>query len=823
MLDFRYPAPVLPLLLGLAAAADITALDDNFDAYSTTSFSGTTAWVSNYASDPWSTGTYGGIYAKTDDSGGTWGSGGAADNHLVYTADSWEDFTFWASLYQGDDDTIGLVFRFTDASNFYAALFPGGEACPSTGTGARTTPCSGTYLYKVVAGSATLVASSTTGLRAGRLVDVKIVTSGTAIDVYLDNDQNGAFSSSEHPISTTDSAFSSGEVGLYCYDNGSGYAGCYFDDVLVYLPDTDSDGVTDYEDNCSSTSNSTQVDTDGDGIGDACDSDLDGDGYTSTASGGTDCDDSNAAVSPGDIETCATSADDDCDGGANDVGATGCSTFYYDADKDGYGTTTSACICIAYSNYSSAVSTDCDDTDASDFPGGTEVCNGDDEDCDGTADNAAIDMLTWYLDNDGDSFGDASISELNCDQPKGYVADATDCDDSEAGTYPGAIETCDASDQDCNGLVDDDASDALSSWADTDADGYGDAADLIVQCSVPVGYVEDDTDCDDSRADVYPAATEVCDDADQDCNGLVDDNAVDATTWYHDGDIDGWGNAAQTEDACDQPLGTSDQPGDCADGNAAINPDADEVCDRVDNDCDGTSDEDPVDGLTFYADVDGDGHGDASAPIVACEAPPGAVENADDCDDADATSYPGATELPDVLDNDCNGLADDGIDTDNDGLEDYDERTQWGTDPLNPDSDGDGLDDGTEVAIGTSPTTVDTDGGGTGDGAEVLKDGTDPLDPADDVATDSDGDGLTDAEEDLLGTDPQNPDTDGGGAGDGAEVDSGTDPLNPADDMPSDIVPIVDREGGLYGGCGSAFPIGLLGLVGFAARKRRSR
>jgi hypothetical protein len=811
------------LLLARTLAADITALDENFDAYTTTSFSGTTAWVSHYSSDPWSTYFFDGVYAKTDDDGGTWGSGGAADNHLVYTSDSWEDFSFWATLYQGDDDTIGLVFRYQDASNFYAVLFPGGDACPGTGTGARATSCSGTYLYRVSAGSATMVASSRTGLTAAKTIDVKIVASGSSLKVYVDNDQSGSFSAAENLIAATDTTFSSGEVGLYCYDDGSRVADCYFDDVLVTLPDADSDGVADYEDNCPSTSNSKQTDTDGDGVGDACDSDADGDGYLATASGGTDCDDTNAAISPGATETCATTADDDCDGSANDVGATGCTTWYNDSDGDGYGTTASSCTCTATGTYTATVATDCDDADADVNPGGTEVCNGVDDDCDGTVDIAAVDTLTWYEDDDGDGFGDARSTTESCTPPKGYEADDTDCDDTDADIFPGATEVCDGADQDCDGSVDEEAADALTSWADADGDGYGDAGDEVVQCTIPAGYVADDQDCDDTRADVSPAGTEVCDGVDNDCAGGVDNDAVDATTWYWDEDADGWGNAARTEVSCEAPLGTADRAGDCADGNGAINPEADEVCDRIDNDCDGTSDEDAIDALTWYADLDGDGHGDPDAPIVACEEPADASATADDCDDDDATSYPGAAELPDEADNDCNGLADDGIDTDGDGLEDYDERTHWDTDPWEADTDGDGLDDGTEVELGTSPTVADTDGGGTSDGAEVLLDGTDPLDPTDDIATDSDGDGLTDAEEAILGTDPNNPDTDGGGTNDGDEVAAGTDPLDPSDDKVDDPLVDGDREGGLYGGCGSALPFGLLGLVGLAARKRRSR
>ena len=119
-------------------------------------------------------------------------------------------------------------------------------------------------------------------------------------------------------------------------------------------------------------------------------------------------------------------------------------------------------------------------------------------------------------------------------------------------------------------------------------------------------------------------------------------------------------------------------------------------------------------------------------------------------------------------------------DTDGDGLTDWEEIYVYGTDPLNPDTDGDGLTDGEEVLIfGTDPLNPDTDGDGLSDGAEVNIYGTDPLNP------DTDGDGLTDGEEVLVyGTDPLNPDTDGGGVWDGHEVlIDGTDPLEPRDDF----------------------------------------
>jgi hypothetical protein len=92
---------------------------------------------------------------------------------------------------------------------------------------------------------------------------------------------------------------------------------------------------------------------------------------------------------------------------------------------------------------------------------------------------------------------------------------------------------------------------------------------------------------------------------------------------------------------------------DCDDSNADVNPDADEVCNGVDDDCDTEVDEDATDMITFYDDSDGDGYGDASAIIEACDLPTGAADNGDDCDDSNAAVNPAATETCDGVDNDC--------------------------------------------------------------------------------------------------------------------------------------------------------------------------
>jgi hypothetical protein len=129
-------------------------------------------------------------------------------------------------------------------------------------------------------------------------------------------------------------------------------------------------------------------------------------------------------------------------------------------------------------------------------------------------------------------------------------------------------------------------------------------------------------------------------------------------------------------------------------------------------------------------------------------------------------------------------------DSDGDGLTDAQEAA-LGTDPNNPDTDGDGIPDGQEVnQYHTDPLNPDTDGDGLTDGQEVTgsantKYGSAPTNP---LNADTDGDGLKDgAEVNTYGTNPNNADTDGGGVSDGAEVlVDHTDPLNPADDVKTD-------------------------------------
>lgn len=147
------------------------------------------------------------------------------------------------------------------------------------------------------------------------------------------------------------------------------------------------------------------------------------------------------------------------------------------------------------------------------------------------------------------------------------------------------------------------------------------------------------------------------------------DTAIDTselpTIYWEDVDNDGFGNPARPVEAFDQPAGTANNDLDCNDLDAFIRPDAQEVCNEVDDDCDGQTDDadeslDLSTRLTWYLDADGDGHVGDTSSVDACRPPEGAgpLDTADDCDDADAAVNPSAPEVcgNDVDDN-CDGGA----------------------------------------------------------------------------------------------------------------------------------------------------------------------
>ncbi len=147
---------------------------------------------------------------------------------------------------------------------------------------------------------------------------------------------------------------------------------------------------------------------------------------------------------------------------------------------------------------------------------------------------------------------------------------------------------------DAGGLAPVDTGEAQCSYyRDADGDSYGNPDVSITEpcSSVPDGYVTASGDCDDLNAAISPVAAELCDGVDNDCDGAVDpSSAVDAATWYLDDDDDGYGVEGDTLTACDEPSGYGANEGDCDDNNNGVYPGAEEYCDELDNDCDGTVD-----------------------------------------------------------------------------------------------------------------------------------------------------------------------------------------------------------------------------------------
>jgi hypothetical protein len=258
-----------------------------------------------------------------------------------------------------------------------------------------------------------------------------------------------------------------------------------------------------------------------------------------------------------------------------------------------------------------------------------------------------------YVDADGDGFGDASTAQDSCLGRPGLVEDATDCDDARAQTHPGATETCNGIDDDCDRTADEGL--LLTFYLDADGDGHGLASVSMPACSAPSGYVSSSDDCHDGCASCFPGSTEVCDGLDNDCDGTIDDGVL--LTFYVDADGDTYGTTVTTE-ACTMPSGYAARSGDCNDACATCNPSRSEVCDGLDNDCDGAIDDGVL--LTFYVDADGDSYG-TTVTTQACTMPSGYAARSGDCNDACATCYPGRSEVCDGLDNDCDALIDDGV------------------------------------------------------------------------------------------------------------------------------------------------------------------
>lgn len=144
-------------------------------------------------------------------------------------------------------------------------------------------------------------------------------------------------------------------------------------------------------------------------------------------------------------------------------------------------------------------------------------------------DTVPCEERTWHRDNDGDGFGAVSSDSAvkACEQPEGYVANNTDCDDANASAYPGAPDGCDGVDQNCDDM-DGNASGITTWYLDADSDGYGDPDTMVTDVACPgAGYNSQAGDCDETNDAVNPSAEEVCNGTDDDCDEAIDEGLAD--------------------------------------------------------------------------------------------------------------------------------------------------------------------------------------------------------------------------------------------------------------------------------------------------------
>lgn len=261
--------------------------------------------------------------------------------------------------------------------------------------------------------------------------------------------------------------------------------------------------------------------------------------------------------------------------------------------------------------------------------------------------------VLWLAACDPQSTGPVGKQDLDGD---GSYSDV-DCNDDDPSLYPGAAELCDGVDQDCDSDIDEEPTNPSLWYPDSDGDGVGSGTPLSA-CEQPANTSTSLGDCDDTNAAVKPGASEVCNEGDDDCDGRTDEGVE--LPFYRDSDNDGFGDPEVVTQGCQPPSGYTANDEDCDDTRSEVNPDGSESCNGLDDNCSGVIDE-GFENSIFYPDLDEDGFGDSSAGQQACVAPPGYLDNGEDCNDQDRDINPLGTETCNLLDDDCDEDIDEGF------------------------------------------------------------------------------------------------------------------------------------------------------------------
>lgn len=247
-------------------------------------------------------------------------------------------------------------------------------------------------------------------------------------------------------------------------------------------------------------------DADGDGFGQAAMSLSRCEQPAGYVRDGSDCNDAETSIHPGAVEIDGDGIDQDCDGFDGRI-------WFRDADQDGYGTPNTTQHGNTQPAGFTAQGNDCNDSNRHIHPGATEIPNnGIDEDCDGK------DAGLWFKDWDRDGYGNANFRHISNLAPAGFIADSTDCNDSNEQVHPGAKEiTGNGIDEDCDGA------DAIRQYLDKDDDGFGNPNIWLEDDALIPGYANIPFDCNDNDPRINPIAPELCDGLDNNCDNSIDE------------------------------------------------------------------------------------------------------------------------------------------------------------------------------------------------------------------------------------------------------------------------------------------------------------